>query len=233
MRKAIAYYRVSTQRQGQSGLGLEAQRLEVGFYAVKQQLKIVESYQDIESGKENNRPGLEQALSRAKQLGARLLIAKIDRLSRNAGFVLALRDSGVDFVAVDMPEANTLTIGVMALLAQQERELISTRTKAALAARKARGKKIGNPQNLTPEAMEKGRAAWREKAHKRAAPSIRHAANYWLQGWSLSRIAGELNKSGQSAPMGGLWTPTQVRRLLLMATQCEGILSSPWPRKTA
>src|SRR5450759_1516123 len=123
-KQAVSYLRVSTREQGASGLGLEAQRAAVESFTASHGYQVVAEYQDVESGKHNERPGLRHALADAKARRATLLIAKLDRLSRNASFIMALRDSGVSFVACDLPEANTLTVGIMALLAQQERELI-------------------------------------------------------------------------------------------------------------
>jgi DNA invertase Pin-like site-specific DNA recombinase len=133
----VAYYRVSTAKQGESGLGLDAQRAAVMGYA-KTTDKIAAEFTEVESGKRDARPVLAQAIAKAKEVGGVLVIAKLDRLSRNAGFIFSLRDSGVQFIAVDMPEANTLTIGIMAVMAQHERELISKRTKEGLQARQAR-----------------------------------------------------------------------------------------------
>ena len=148
MNRYIGYYRVSTQKQGISGLGLEAQRTDVSRFISKDR-ELIAEYQDIESGKNNNRPNLMKAIEECKKLGATLLIAKLDRLSRNAAFVFTLRDSKVDFVSCDMPNANSVTIGIMAVLAQDERERISSRTKAALSELKKNGKQLGSPQNLT------------------------------------------------------------------------------------
>ncbi len=218
--KAIAYYRVSTQRQGASGLGLEAQRAAVESFCASHGYQVAAGaeYQDVESGKHNERPGLRHALADAKARRATLLIAKLDRLSRNASFIMALRDSGVAFIACDLPEANTLTVGIMALLAQQERELISTRTRAALSALKARGVRLGSPRNnLTDATRAKATRAKREKAIQAANGSLRHAVNYRKAGYSLARIAEELNESGQRARRGGKWTATQVSRLLSLA----------------
>src|SRR6056297_1458775 len=143
--KLVAYERVSTARQGKSGLGLEAQREAIEDYANSKGGAILARFTEVESGRKNDRPELEKALLLARITGATLVIAKLDRLSRNAAFLLTLRDAGVSFVACDMPEANDLTVGIMALVAQQEREAISRRTKEALAAAKARGVKLGNP----------------------------------------------------------------------------------------
>jgi DNA invertase Pin-like site-specific DNA recombinase len=219
-KQAVSYLRVSTREQGQSGLGLEAQRAAVESFCASHGYQVAAGaeYQDVESGKHNERPGLRHALADAKARRATLLIAKLDRLSRNASFIMALRDSGVAFIACDLPEANTLTVGIMALLAQQERELISTRTRAALAALKARGVRLGSPRNnLTDATRAKATRAKREKAIQAANGSLRHAVNYRKAGYSLARIAEELNESGQRARRGGKWTATQVSRLLSLA----------------
>src|SRR5690606_18455001 len=143
--KLVSYLRVSTQKQGRSGLGLEAQRAAIEAYAAQRNGHVVETFVEVESGKVNHRPQLDQALHLAKVTGATLVIAKLDRLSRNAAFLLALRDSGVRFVAADLPDANGRPAGTMALGAQQERDAISRRTKEALAAARRRGTKLGNP----------------------------------------------------------------------------------------
>jgi DNA invertase Pin-like site-specific DNA recombinase len=129
--RLVAYERVSTARQGASGLGLEAQRKVIEDFAVSRGAEVLARFTEVESGRKGDRPELAKALHLAKVTGATLVIAKLDRLSRNAAFLLALRDSGVRFVAVDMPEANDLTVGIMALVAQAEREAISRRTKEA------------------------------------------------------------------------------------------------------
>jgi DNA invertase Pin-like site-specific DNA recombinase len=138
--KAFAYFRVSTDRQGKSGLGLDAQREAVMNYLNGGSWTLAAEYVEIESGKHNERPQLLAALAACKKLRARLVIAKLDRLSRNLAFIAALMDSGVEFVAVDNPHANKLTIHILAAVAQHEREMISQRTKDALQAAKARGK---------------------------------------------------------------------------------------------
>src|SRR5262245_1721096 len=137
--KVIAYYRVSTAAQGRSGLGLEAQRDAVRGFCKGRECSILGEYTEVESGKSNDRPELDKALEHDRVTRASLVSAKLDRLSRNAAFLLQLRDSGVSFIAADMPEACHLTVGILALVAQQEAEAISARTKAALAAAKARG----------------------------------------------------------------------------------------------
>ena len=136
--KFISYIRVSTKRQGESGLGLEAQQAAVMAHLNGGNWQLCGAYVEVESGKKNDRPELLKALNACKVFGATLIIARLDRLSRNASFLLNLQDAGADFVCCDMPHANRLTVGIMALVAQQEREVISARTKAALAAKVVR-----------------------------------------------------------------------------------------------
>lgn len=211
---AVAYYRVSTREQGDSRLGLDAQRAAVEAFCENRDLVVAKSFEDIETGKHNNRPGLVAAIQASKELGAKLLIAKLDRLSRDVEFIWHLRNTGVDFVAIDLPEANTLTISIMAALAQHERELISGRTRAALAVLKTRGKKLGSPRNLTSSARAKGRAA-------RTAKSLRHSGGAAVtalalrsEGWGLARIAKTLNEAGHRTPRNRRYTPTAVWRIL-------------------
>lgn len=143
--RAVAYYRVSTSEQGRSGLGLDAQKAAVEDYLRRIGAIRVAEFTEVESGARNDRPQLRAALKRAQLSNATLVIAKLDRLSRNAAFLLTLRDAGTDIVAVDMPNANAVTVGIMAVIAEEERRLISERTKAAMKAAKARGVKLGNP----------------------------------------------------------------------------------------
>lgn len=215
MKAFTAYYRVSTQKQGQSGLGLEAQRAAALLFASGRG-EIVAEFVEVESGKRNDRPKLAAAMDYAKTHGATLLIAKLDRLARNAGFIFALRDAGVDFQACDLPEANTLTIGIFAVMAQHEAEVISKRTKDALAARKARGKKLGTPANLTAEARRKGPEARKQIArdHKANRQAAELAGLYKAQGHSLRAIAKRLNQGGYQTRGGKTFKAESVRRLL-------------------
>src|SRR5437899_948305 len=140
----VAYYRVSTKGQGRSGLGLDAQREAVRNYLNGGQGSLAEAFTEVESGKrDDDRPQLAKALQTCRVYGAKLVIAKLDRLSRDAHFLLGLEKAGVDFVAADMPHANRLTVGIMAMVADEERRAISERTKAALAAAKRRGVALG------------------------------------------------------------------------------------------
>jgi DNA invertase Pin-like site-specific DNA recombinase len=218
--RLVAYERVSTARQGASGLGLEVQRKVIEDFAASRGAKVQARFTEVESGRKADRPELAKALHLAKVTGATLVIAKLDRLSRNAAFLLALRDSGVRFVAVDMPEANDLTVGIMALVAQAEREAISRRTKEALAVAKARGVKLGNPNGAESlRRAGKGGAAFRATVSANAAAfaadlapvlaDIRAAGHT-----SLRAIAAELTARGIRTRRGGQWGVGNVMRLL-------------------
>lgn len=213
MSEAVAYYRVSTQKQGQSGLGLEAQRASVKAYAEAQGLSVAHEFTEVESGRKKNRPQLQAALEQCRRTGARLLIAKLDRLARNVAFISTLMESGVDFTAVDMPEADRLTLHVMAAVAEREAELISSRTRAALAARKARGLSLGT-NNLTPENRAKGPEAMKEAARQATRQATAFAQTLRKQGATLSSIATTLNESGFTTRTGAQWSAMQVKRIL-------------------
>jgi DNA invertase Pin-like site-specific DNA recombinase len=216
-RKLVAYYRVSTQRQGKSGLGLEAQRHSIAEYLNGDALNLLAEFTEIESGKINERPELLKALSLCRLHKATLIIAKLDRLSRDAHFLLGLEKAGVDFIAADMPTANRLTVGIMALVAQQEREAISYRTKAALNAAKLRGVKLGKPTNLgNRKHGTMNSAIARSKSAKARAADIARLLNEIDvdKALSLQALAGELNSRNVPAPRGGRWRPVQVQRVL-------------------
>lgn len=218
--RIVAYHRVSTTRQGASGLGLEAQSKAIADFAGTRHAELIGSFTEVESGRNNSRPELEKALHLAKITGATLLIAKLDRLSRNAAFLLTLRDSGVKFIAADMPDANDLTVGIMALVAEQEREAISRRTKEALAATKARGTKLGNPNGAA--ALLRARKGNEAGINAIKAGADQHAANLApviealrSEGvTSLGSIANALNERGMLTPRGGSWHKSSVRNLL-------------------
>lgn len=220
--KFVAYYRVSTERQGQSGLGLEAQRKAVLDYLNGGRWKLIAEHTEVESGKHNDRPELAKALAACRVHGATLVVAKLDRLSRNAAFLMKLRDAGaqgVNFVAVDMPDANGMVIGVMALVAQHEREAISARTKAALAAAKARGVKLGAPSHLDATARRLGTAASARVRSARATQRANDCAATIAElraadASSLRDLARGLNERGIPAARGGTWYPQTVLRLL-------------------
>ena len=196
-------------------MGLEAQQAAVRTF-VPDPAQLLPEYVEVESGKNNHRPQLLAAIAEARRMGATLLIAKLDRLSRNAGFVFALRDSGVDFVCCDMPDANTLTVGLFAVLAQHERETISRRTKDALAAKKVRGAQLGTPGNLTDAARATGRATMQRNAaeHQANRQAARLAGLLRAQGYSLPQIAQEITAEGYRTRRGGAFHPTSVLRLL-------------------
>lgn len=214
-RKFVAYFRVSTAKQGKSGLGLDAQKAAVAAYIAQHGGIELAAYVEVESGKIDARPQLEAALLRCRQTGATLLVAKLDRLSRNAGFLMNLRDAGVRFQALDIPEANTLTLGILATLAQHEREIISARTKAALAARKARGLPLGTPRDLRPYAARAGRLGRKviaDRARERAqliAPQIDEARKAGCA--SLRQVAAWLNEREITTPRGKAWSAMAVR----------------------
>ncbi len=212
--KAVTYYRVSTQRQGQSGFGLESQLNTVTAYAAVNCLEVVGSYTEVESGKKNNRSQLAAALAHAKKSGAILLIAKIDRLARNVAFVSALMDSGVDFAACDMPDANRLTVHIIAAMAEHEAAAISSRVTAALKVAKERGTKLGTPANLTKEAAAAGNTAQHDlfvDGYKKLSGYIKILSD---SGLSLRKIADRLNAEGHTTRTGAAFTATQITRIL-------------------
>ncbi|HUD91613.1 recombinase family protein [Sphingobium sp.] len=226
--KVVTYYRVSTAAQGRSGLGLEAQRRAIASYCEGRACEVLAEFTEIETGKRNDRPELARALHYAKVTGATLVIAKLDRLSRNAAFLLQLQDSGAKFLAADMPEACNLTVGILALVAQQEREAISARTKAALAAAKERGTRLGNPNGAA--ALQRAGKGNKAAVGAVKADADRHALNLApivddlrLQGLSsLPALAKGLNERHMATPRGGLWHPSSVRNLLSRISALRG-----------
>jgi len=216
--KWISYLRVSTGRQGRSGLGLEAQRAAVESFLNGGNWKLVKEFVEVESGKNDERPILAQALKACRLYGAKLVIAKLDRLSRDAHFLLGLEKAGTDFVAADMPNANRLTVGIMAMVAQEERRMISERTKAALAAAKKRGVKLGGYRagaEMTAKIRKAGNEANAQKAAQRAADIAPIIADLQAAGaTSLQAIAGGLNDRSIPTARGGSWSATQVMRVL-------------------
>jgi DNA invertase Pin-like site-specific DNA recombinase len=217
--KFVAYLRVSTARQGRSGLGLEAQREAVKQLVSNRSGRIIApEFVEVESGKRNDRPELAKALNRCRTTGATLAIAKLDRLGRNAAFLFTLRDSGVHFIAADLPDANTLTIGVMIAMAQYERELISKRTKDALAAAKARGQKLGGHRegsaNIAKYRSLGVQAAQRE-ADRALEPLADELRSMRAERLSLRVIAARLNDQEITTPRHGKnWTAMAVKRAL-------------------
>ena len=223
--RAIAYYRVSTAKQGRSGLGLEAQEAAVAAYIASSGSKLLAPpYVEVESGKRSDRPKLTAALAHAKRAQATLVIAKLDRLSRNVAFLSNLMESGVDFVACDNQHADKFQIHIMVALAEKEAELISERTKAALAVAKVNGTKSGvrlgaaGVKNLTREGTLKGSARGlaaikrnKVKAYADLAPMI---ADLAAQDLSLRAIAARLNEQGEVTRRGRPWGAAQVSRVL-------------------
>jgi DNA invertase Pin-like site-specific DNA recombinase len=217
--KFIAYYRVSTAKQGASGLGLDAQQEAVRSYLNGGHWKMVSEVTEIESGKRNDRPALANALALCRVHGATLVIAKLDRLARNVNFISNLMESGVEFTAVDFPQANRLTIHILAAVAEHEAVMISSRTKAALAAAKARGTRLGNPTSQIGRRASEGSqasiAVRKAKAAKRSADLLPMVRQIQTDGAnSLRQIAAVLNGRGIPAPRGGEWSAVQVRRIL-------------------
>jgi len=218
--KAVAYYRVSTARQGASGLGLDAQRIAVRRYLDAGSAELLDEFTEVESGKRGVvRPKLEEALRLCQLTGATLVVAKLDRLSRDAAFLLTLQASGARFIACDMPDANNLTVGIMALVAQQEREAISARTKAALAAAKARGVSLGGdrghklPSHAAAALSASVRSQDALERARQVMPYIREAREAGAV--SLRQIAAWLTRRGARTPRGGeTWQASQVAAVI-------------------
>jgi DNA invertase Pin-like site-specific DNA recombinase len=219
--KFISYIRVSTAMQGRSGLGLEGQQKAILDYLNGGSWELIAEYVEVESGKNDARVELQKAFNHCRMTGATLVIAKLDRLSRDSHFIGSIMKSGIEFIAVDMPAANKFTVHILAAVAEHEREMISQRTKTALQAAKARGTVLGNPANLNDEAAAKGRLlgvqAIQEKANKFASEAVPTIMSYSDEGMSLNQIAKELNKANILTARGkvGSWTPTAVRNVLM------------------
>ena len=229
MCKVVFYHRVSTVLQGVSGLGMEAQASACTAYAASIKATVLFTFTETESGKLNSRPELTKALALCKVTGATLVIAKLDRLSRNACFLMNLQESGVKFIAADMPQANNLTVGIMALVAQQEAEAISKRTKEALKAAKLRGTILGNPNGAA--ALKRA-----DKGNKAAVQAIKASADSHAENLrtvlealaaenitSLGAIARALNERGMLTPRGGAWHKTSVSNLVARMPNYERI----------
>lgn len=216
MKTYVAYLRVSTTKQGIDGLGIEAQEHAIKAYNGN----VIAKYVEVESGKRKDRPELIQAMAHCKRTGSTLIIAKLDRLARNVHFISGLMESKVDFIACDFPEANPLTLHIMAAFAEHEAKAISARTKAALAVAKARGVKLGtnNLKCLPPEKMALARARGTETVKQRAdeyaSKIITVVDSLQVQGMSLRAIAKELEGLSIQTPRGGTWTPTAVKNVI-------------------
>lgn len=225
MKAIVGYQRVSTQKQGESGLGLESQEATIRTFATQRNAAVIGMYTEVESGKRSDRPELARALAHARRSKATLVVGKLDRLSRNVAFLAALMESKVDFICCDNPHANKLTIHILAAVAEDEAKRISKRTKDALAAYKARGGKLGAelPQcrKLTMEARLKGsrkasevRTKVAREAYTDLLPSVEGLRG---EGLSLREIAGKLNAEGHTTRRGRPWNPVQVARVLQRA----------------
>lgn len=212
--KIVGYYRVSTAGQGRSGLGLEAQKKQVTDYAAAKIGAVIAEYTEVESGRKNSRTELSKAIAHCRKENATLVIATLDRLARSVSFLFALKESGISFVACDIPELNTLTLAVIAGLAQYEAELISSRTKAALRAKKARGFHLGNPVNLTIDARRKGTESLKRNAKIKNKPIFQVASDLRNQGMSYARIAARLTDYGMKGTRGGKLYPASVQKIL-------------------
>jgi DNA invertase Pin-like site-specific DNA recombinase len=209
----ISYLRVSTTKQGKAGLGMEAQRAAVEAFLNGGTRRLIAEFVEVESGKNDDRPQLAKTIEHCRLTGATLLVAKLDRLSRDAAFLMNLSKSGTGIRACDMPEANTMMFGIMALVAQHEREMISRRTKEALGAAKKRGVRLGGFRGVAPDAHKASEA--RQKAadafSTRVAPIIQEMRQ---DGSSLGQIAGKLNADGIKTAAGGQWYATTVKNAL-------------------
>lgn len=224
--KIVSYLRVSTFRQSKSGLGLEAQREIIKTLADRYRFRILSEHVEIESGKrDTNRPELKNALIECQRTGATLVVAKLDRLSRDLHFIAGLMKTKVQFMAADFPEGNSLTLHIRGAFAEYERSLIAERTRNALQAAKVRRKEqglkpLGNPENLTDAARAKGRieavksiSSKADEYASRIAPIIREL--HQKQGMSLQAIARKLSADEERTPRGSTkWTATTVRNVL-------------------
>ena len=212
----VAYYRVSTQKQGKSGLGLEAQKEAVAQHVRRDGGKVVAEFREVESGKRADRPQLALALERCRLTRSTLIVAKLDRLTRDVAFLCRLRDGGVDFVAADNAHATPLTVTILIAVAEEERRLASVRTKAALQAAKARGVKLGNPN---------GAKAFGARSRAGAVEALKAKADSFAQslagivrplleaGLSLRKVAERLNAEGIVTAQGKAWQANSVKRL--------------------
>ncbi|AYJ86696.1 resolvase [Sphingomonas paeninsulae] len=212
----VGYIRVSTAEQGRSGLGLEAQEEAIRRFMGAGDRLLVPLYREMESGKRNDRPELAKALAHARLTGAKLLVAKLDRLARNVAFVSQLMDAGVEFTACDMPDASRMTIHIIAAVDENERKRISDRTKAALAAAKARGVILGgwraNGVKVDPSLGLEARQRAAGQFNDRVRVAVEDVKAEGIV--SLGGIARRLNERGVQTRRGGEWTATQVARVL-------------------
>lgn len=214
MKRFVAYYRVSTDRQGRSGLGLDAQQAAVQQLATLQGAIIEAQFTEVESGRKSDRPKLAEALELCKKNGWTLVVAKLDRLARNVLFTAQLMESGIDFIACDMPTANRLTIHILAAVAEEEARMISKRTKDALAAAKARGVLLGSARPGHWEGREHLRGTGRKPTSPVSATLIAQMQQLRGEGRTFAAIADLVNAQGHQTPEGKQWTKALVHRLL-------------------
>jgi len=214
VRQFVIYRRVSTEEQGRSGLGLEAQSRDVDLYLAnyaETPFEVLGEFLDVTSGRDNDRPELNKALDLCRRTGAELLVAKLDRLSRRVSFIAALMDDPkVKLRVASMPNADKFQLHIYAALAEQERDFISLRTKAALAEAKARGQKLGGLRDATGkrnEAIQRDARSFAERVRPIVQPMR-------ASGATLAQIAEALGGAGIATPRGGAWTATQVKRVL-------------------
>ena len=226
----VCYYRVSTQKQGMQGYGMDAQKTAVQTFLNGGDWEVVGEFAEVESGKNNARPELQKALALCRQTGATLVIAKLDRLGRNAAFLLNLQDSGIRFVCADQPQANEMTIGILAVVAQEERKMISQRTKAGLAAAKQQGVKLGNPKlsDARKHAVE-ARQRKAEAYARKLAPAV-NGIRKSKAGKSLRGIAQMLHWQEHTTPNGKKFCAQSVKDLLAIMHRL-GLDKSPKPSK--
>lgn len=222
----VSYLRVSTRKQGASGLGLEAQQAAVGAFVEAAKGRLAREFREVESGGKNDREQLRAALDFARRSKATLLVAKLDRLARNVAFLATLMESGVEFIACDNPHANRFTVHILAAVAEWERSAISKRTKDALAAVKARGKALGSARPgywegredqkdaLLARGREKGREATARKAREEYADLLPRIVEMKAEGRSLRQIADALNEAGETTRNGKPFGPVQVQRII-------------------
>lgn len=222
--KFCAYYRVSIQKQGNSGLGLSAQRETVENFIKHNGNRIVMEFTEVESGRKNDRPELQKAIEYCRLNGCTLVVAKLDRLARNLHFITNLMESKIPFVACDLPEMNDLSIHIFAAMAEFESKLISERTKSALVQARLRGSKLGMPGNLKPEHIAKARIGVKRnaRANRNNRMAYHYAKNMRESGKSLREIVSELNKEGYRTRRNCLWTPSGIRNLLIMFGENPG-----------
>lgn len=234
VQKIIAYFRVSTSKQGRSGLGLEGQQAAVDAFVSRRGCELLASYTEVESGKRADRPELSKALAHSKRSKATLVVAKLDRLARNVAFLSHLLESKVDFIAIDLEHANRLTIHILSAVAEGEAKAISDRTKAALQAAKARGMELGSSRPGHWQGRESARLKGLAKARKESArirtasaieaysdllPAIQKQRG---SGATLQQIADTLNGQGHTTRRGKPWNSVQVMRVLERAVKPNG-----------